>query len=328
MLRIPLKLLTASLLGIALHTSVSANGLHFFSGSWDEARTLARKQHKALFVTAYTNWCHTCTHAEIQADQEPALADYYNQHFVSYKIDIETQDGAAFAAEYGIKALPDCLFFDADGKIIQRSRGEKDKWALLDLGMQAADQLPQRSAASNKIDSQVTKSTAIAAQMQQVYSTAEKTMWQNVATAIANNDQLLLQRTEVAALQLPNGEEQQQRVLIAYYKGIGDLRMAARIERQQKMKAAQMKDPLFWQKKAGDLVRTSGKKKHLKQALQWIQHSISIEAKYDNQETYSYILYKLGKRKEARKAAETALVLAKIADKPCYGAYNLLQILR
>ena len=330
MLNIPIRFLTATLLGFILQFQASATGLHFFSGSWDDAQSLARKQHKALFVTAYTDWCINCQTIEQQAAQQPALAEFYNQHFVSYKVDIESPDGRRFAQDYGIQALPDCLFLDAYGNIIERNHGNQDHWAMLNIAMQAVAQLPDRATAPNKMDSfeENSEQAAAAPSHKNLTYTNEQKQGLQLANAIAQCDEQLLQGVLASSTQSSDGEREKEQAKIAYYRGINDLRTASRLERQQKMRDAQQKDPVFWHQKAADLVRISGKKENLRLALQWIEHSIALEPRYDSQETYSYILYKLGKKKPARIAAQKAIALANSVGKPCYGARNVLQALK
>jgi thioredoxin-related protein len=327
MLKIPFKLLLIFLLHTLLYGGIYATGIDFFKGSWLEAQNIAQKQHKGIFLTAHSPNCPTCKDIELQIEQEKTLTDYYNQHFVSYKIDLESSDGAMLAAQYGIAQLPNCLFLDADGNIIQRSEGKLDKWDLLELGMAATENLPNRAGASKITDNSSQKNTTLSKENSAIVLD-KNNIYAYLAQAIANKDAALLNKLETVIGNLPDAEKEKQQLLIAYYKGIGDNSALNNMERQQKMRDAQMKDPIFWHRKATNLVQKTAEKRHLKQALQWIEFSLSLEEKYDSQETHAFILYKLGKRKEAITAAETALKLAHIADKPCNGAYNLLQMLK
>ena len=50
---------------------------------------------------------------------------------------------------------------------------------------------------------------------------------------------------------------------------------------------------------------------YLTQALEWVKKSVGINSNYQNNDTYASLLYKLKKKKEAMKAAETAIALGK-----------------
>lgn len=49
----------------------------------------------------------------------------------------------------------------------------------------------------------------------------------------------------------------------------------------------------------------------LEKAASWSKRSIEIQSIYANNDTYAAVLYKLGKKEEAKKAAETAIAIAK-----------------
>lgn len=51
-------------------------------------------------------------------------------------------------------------------------------------------------------------------------------------------------------------------------------------------------------------------KASLELAIPWIKRSIEIESNYFNNDTYAHLLYKLGRKEEALKVAEKAVILA------------------
>lgn len=66
-------------------------------------------------------------------------------------------------------------------------------------------------------------------------------------------------------------------------------------------------------------------KKLLQQAKQWSKKSIELKNNYANNDTYASILYKLGKKKEAKAAAEKAIELAKKENKDYKSTEELLK---
>jgi thioredoxin-related protein/outer membrane protein OmpA-like peptidoglycan-associated protein len=87
-----------------------------------EAKVLALKQNKPLYVDFYTTWCSPCKQMERDVFADSAVATYMNEHFVSIRIDAEKQDQAQVRA-LKISAYPTSLFYTASGKLNQRHEG-------------------------------------------------------------------------------------------------------------------------------------------------------------------------------------------------------------
>lgn len=105
-------------------TNSSVNtGIAFFNGTWPGALAEATKQHKPIFVDAYAVWCSPCKMMEQTVFPLPEVAKYYNEHFVSYRMDIEKGDGIAFKKKYTITGYPSFLFFNEDGSFAHHTQG-------------------------------------------------------------------------------------------------------------------------------------------------------------------------------------------------------------
>lgn len=63
----------------------------------------------------------------------------------------------------------------------------------------------------------------------------------------------------------------------------------------------------------------------LEHAAEWAKHSSELENSYANNDTYASVLYKLGKKEEAKKTAEKAIELAKKNNEDYKGTEELLQ---
>ena len=92
------------LLFLLFQAAVSAQGISFFHGSFDEAKAEAVKQHKLIFIDCFTTWCGPC--AKMARDVFPTkeVGDFYNEHFICCKIDMEKGEGLKIAKDFGIKA--------------------------------------------------------------------------------------------------------------------------------------------------------------------------------------------------------------------------------
>jgi thiol-disulfide isomerase/thioredoxin len=129
---------TFSLLGLTLlQSALFATGITFSHGSWQEILDLARQEQKLIFVDAYTEWCGPCKMMARNTFPDEKVGEYFNQHFVNYKFDMEKGEGPEFAQKYSVNAYPTLLFIDHTGKVIHRAVGYQAPTGLLREAQQA-----------------------------------------------------------------------------------------------------------------------------------------------------------------------------------------------
>lgn len=113
------------------------SSIQFISQNWQAGLDSAKKNQKIIFLDAYTTWCAPCKAMNREVFTQPAVADYYNRHFVNVQLDMEKGVGMDVAAAYEIKAYPTYLFLLPDGKVVHRGVGYLQAQDFLDLGQTA-----------------------------------------------------------------------------------------------------------------------------------------------------------------------------------------------
>ncbi|MEP5341650.1 MAG: thioredoxin fold domain-containing protein [Algibacter sp.] len=117
--------------------TIQAQGINFESGNWEAVQEQAKTTNKLIFVHVYTNWCGPCKWMDKNIYNNKEVGDYFNAHFVSYKLGAEKGEGLAFSKKYAVNSYPDLLFIDATGKRVIRHSGALEVKKMLEFGKKA-----------------------------------------------------------------------------------------------------------------------------------------------------------------------------------------------
>lgn len=133
--------ISLSLLSMLFTLALSGQqGISFQSLSLAEALDKAEKENKIIFVDAYTSFCKPCKimNREFHNVQ---LGQYFNDHFVNIKVDLDAAKGRDYDDAYQIIFLPTLLFIDKDGQVLKKLEHLVSARELLLLGqIQTGDQ--------------------------------------------------------------------------------------------------------------------------------------------------------------------------------------------
>ena len=80
----------------------------------------AKAEHKLVFVDAYATWCAPCKLMDKEVFPNSATGLYFNQNFISYKLNVEKNNGPTVKLLYEINVLPTLLFLDAEGNVLEK----------------------------------------------------------------------------------------------------------------------------------------------------------------------------------------------------------------
>lgn len=119
---------------IALVSTCSFGQITFEHGTLEEALKKAKQAKKPLFVDVYATWCGPCKQMAATSFIDPEVTAYYNDHFISLKLDGEKNDGPDVMQKYGITAYPTLLYFNANGDLVGKVVGGQQAKQLLVKG--------------------------------------------------------------------------------------------------------------------------------------------------------------------------------------------------
>lgn len=116
---------------------LEAQGIQFFHGSFDEAVQQAKTENKLLFVDCYTTWCGPCKRMAATTFVDAQVGSFFNDKFVSFKLDMETPEGEKFAKKYPVSAYPTLWFIDGEGNAVTSTKGALPTDRFLEFGKSA-----------------------------------------------------------------------------------------------------------------------------------------------------------------------------------------------
>lgn len=111
-----------------------AQGIVFFSGSWEEALAKAKAEEKPIFVDAFTTWCGPCKVMSKSVFTDSRVGELYNASFVNMKIDMEQAPGLRFQETYPVSAYPTLYYINYDGSVLKKIVGAQQIESFLRIG--------------------------------------------------------------------------------------------------------------------------------------------------------------------------------------------------
>jgi thioredoxin-related protein len=147
-----MKKLFLLLCSLPLFAVAQDKGIQFTHAStWDEVLQKAKAENKLVFVDAYTTWCGPCKYLSKEVFTQDAVGKYFNERFVSVKIQLDTTDkddeyvkqwyptASRMMQKLKINVFPTLLFFDANGSPVHRFAGASDGEKLVADAAKALD---------------------------------------------------------------------------------------------------------------------------------------------------------------------------------------------
>ncbi len=129
-------------LGLGLNTFAQNRSIEFDkSESLYKAKIEAKKSGKQIFADCYTAWCLPCKIMDKNIFTNDSVADFYNENFVNMKVDMESDSGKILAKKYTVESYPTFLYFDSEGKLLQKAVGKVGSSEILSLGRDALNPL-------------------------------------------------------------------------------------------------------------------------------------------------------------------------------------------
>ncbi len=138
-------LLSGTMLQVQAQESIDFKNISFAG-----ALALAKENSKPIFIDCYTSWCAPCKKMDQTVFVNDTIREFFNEHFVNLKIDMEKGEGKDLAIKYKVGSFPTYLFVDAKGEIIHRSASMMTVQEFLEEGKKALEPTTSYSALVKK----------------------------------------------------------------------------------------------------------------------------------------------------------------------------------
>jgi len=316
-----MKHLICLLLGCLISASSvfpHSKGIQFQDTSWATILKIAQTENKYIFIDAYADYCLPCKAMEKETFSKRVVGDFFNQNFVSYKMDIEAKKNDYLVQIYKIRELPALLFLSPEGKLIQKVIGKQETSPLLELGKKMMHETENESLSKETqtlfsleellgdIDSYKIRyggSTINWMVKKQSYTAVVQAAFKKDITAFQN-----IIKTASKA-NLPDRDRFTFNMQTLFYQMTEDWNSYFDVTSSY-LNVKENTNPQQFNEIAWTYYLYLEDSEQLKQAIKWIEKSIKIESEYYNNYTYAALLYKTGAIQKANKVVKRASYMA------------------
>lgn len=316
-----MKYLICLLVGYFISTTNAfsySKGIDFQDTSWAAILTTAQAENKYIFIDAYADYCLPCKAMEKETFSQSVVGDFFNQNFVSYKMDIEANKNDYLVQIYKIRELPALLFLSPEGKLIQKVIGKQEASPLLELGKQTMNNTENASLSKEDIPliplEQILEdidSYKIRYGGSSINWMVKKQTYKEILEAAFKKDIPSFQKiiTTTSKANLPDRDHFTFNMQTLFYQMTEDWNTYFEVTSDY-LNLKENTKPKQFNEIAWACYLHLEDPQQLKQAIQWIEKSIKIESEYYNNYTYTALLYKTGAIQKANKIAKRASYMA------------------
>lgn len=122
-------------------TLYAQHEITFSTESYEQAVARAKAEGKMVFVDVMADWCGPCKAMEKRVFNQQEVAEYWNTHFVSLRVDVDDEPVPSLTKvfDYSQTAIPAFLFISPEGALLRVEKGYREPADFLSLGKEVQD---------------------------------------------------------------------------------------------------------------------------------------------------------------------------------------------
>ena len=113
--------------------------LKFVDGSLAEAISLANSDNKFLFLHITSQGCSPCQVLSKTLCSDANVANFYNEHFVNYMLDLDKREHNSFARIHNLSNEPALFYLNSGGQIVKRGATPPNTEELIVMAEEALE---------------------------------------------------------------------------------------------------------------------------------------------------------------------------------------------
>jgi len=334
-----MKKLLFLLVAIISTMPVWSQGIDFEAEGLEQALARAADENKFVMVEAFTKSCGWCKWMDKNVFNDERTGNFYNKHFVNYKLDMDSDAGKELGADLGISGYPSFVVYSSEGDIVKIAAGAMESPDFIMFGEKAM-QVPaseyfgtlqnkyKRGIKSKEmmynytvalLDYNAKSSTDVFEEYHEMLKGKEYYTAKNWALY---NEAVNDYESELYGLIKGNREKFYK---VADKAEVEQLLLKVELRHRQKTedwkRYVEIASVLVGEYEyfnsdglnsiAWTAYENIDNEEMLTRAMEWAHQSVKIDENYYNLDTEAHLAYKLGKMDVAKKSAEKAIALAK-----------------
>ena len=91
---------------------------------FEQTLEIAKEEDKIVFVDFWATWCGPCRVMDAEVLSDPEVIAFFNENFISIKIDAESEDAILPKINYDVRNLPTYVWVLPSGEMIHKYKGQ------------------------------------------------------------------------------------------------------------------------------------------------------------------------------------------------------------